>query len=267
MSPRGGREPLTRSDVARLQTRPGGGRRIVISYLSIGEAESYRWYWRDSWAGANMPDWQVAENCAWPKAHMVRFWHNGWKDIIYRGASSYLQRIVDAGFDGVYLDRVDIYGFQTKERPSGRADMIDFVAELAAAARKLRPGFLVIPQNADELLADRRYRRVIDGLGREDLINGEHATGGRNKPVEIGTALARLAKLQRDYKPVFVVEYLATQPAIATAEREIRALGMVPTFAHRSLDGDDPTRPRPDEQSQIGTPEWTAANCRDKPHW
>jgi hypothetical protein len=40
---------FTREDVARMQKKPDGGRRIVLSYLSIGEAETYRYYWRWYW--------------------------------------------------------------------------------------------------------------------------------------------------------------------------------------------------------------------------
>ncbi len=262
-----GKIPLTREEVARLKIRADGRPRTVISYMSIGEAETYRWYWRADYQGDDLPGWEVAENCAWPRAHMVRFWHDGWRDIIYRGRRSYLKRIIDAGFDGVYLDRVDIYTQQTAERPTARADMMQFVAELADTGRRLKPGFLIIPQNAEDLLADRAYRNKIDGLGKEDLLAGEHGTGLRNKSADIARSTALLRLLLADYKPVFAVEYPATREQIAASEKELRALGMVPTFAHRSLDGDDPLAPRANSEKQYGTPEWIAANCKDKPHW
>ena len=62
---------------------------VVVSYISIGEGESYRFYWNRAW-DTEAPPWHVAENCAWPRNHMVRFWHDGWKDIIFRGQKSYL---------------------------------------------------------------------------------------------------------------------------------------------------------------------------------
>src|SRR5262245_39056703 len=40
---------FSREDVDRMQRKPDGGRRIVLSYLSIGEAETYRYYWRWYW--------------------------------------------------------------------------------------------------------------------------------------------------------------------------------------------------------------------------
>lgn len=263
----GGKDPLSKEDIARLKLKPDGKPRLVISYMSIGEAETYRWYWRDDWKGDDMPGWEVAENCAWPRAHMVRYWHDGWKDIIYAGRRPYIKRIIDAGFDGVYLDRVDVYEGQTADRPTARDDMIDFVRDMAAVARKLKPGFLVIGQNAEDLLQDKRYRDIIDGLGKEDLLFGHDGTGARNKSSSIDWSMERIKLLQADYKPVFAVEYLTTKEAIAATTKELQTAGMVPTFQHRALDGWDPTVTRPDEKQQYGTPEWIAANCKDKPHW
>jgi len=262
-----GRVPLTKAEVAKLKLKPDGKPRLVLSYMSIGEAETYRWYWRDYWKGDDMPGWQVAENCAWPRAHMVKFWHDGWKDIIYAGRQTYIKRIIDAGFDGVYLDNVDVYHRHIQERPSAREDMIDFVRDLAAVARKMKPGLLVVAQNAEDLLEERRYRDIIDGVGKEDLLFGKSGTGVRNSEKDIAQSLERLQLLQADYKPVFAVEYLTTKDAIAGSTKELNSFGMVPTFQNRSLDGGDPTVPRAEEKQKYGTPEWIAANCKDKPHW
>lgn len=263
----GNNAPLTREEVARLKKRPDGRKRLAIAYFSIGEAESYRFYWRPEWKDDDVPGWYVMENCAWPRNFMVRYWHDGWKDIIYRSRKSFLQRIIDTGFDGVYLDRIDVFGEQEKERPTARADMIQFVTELAAAARKAKPGFIVIAQNAEDLLDDRHYRDVIDGLGKEDLLHGHSGTNVRNKAEEIKSSLAHIRHLQWDYKPVFAVEYLSKPELIAATRQELLGHGMVPTFAHRSLDGLDPTQPRTEKTIKYGTPEWIEANCKDKPHW
>ncbi len=263
----GDNAPLKPAEVARLKKKPDGGKRLVIAYFSIGEAESYRFYWRPDWVGDDMPGWYVAENCAWPRNYMVRYWHDGWKDIIYRSKRSFLQRIIDAGFDGVYLDRVDVFGEQEKERPTARSDMIDFVTELAAAARKAKPGFIIIAQNGEDLLDERRYRDVIDGLGKEDLLYGHKGTNVRNSSYEINSSLTHINHLRWDFKPVFAVEYLSKPDLIKSARAELRGHGLIPTFAHRSLDGLDPTIERSASTIKYGTPEWIAEQCKDKPHW
>lgn len=258
--------PFTKGELARMKKRADGRERLVVSYFSIGEAESYRYYWRSEWEPGD-PGWYVAENCAWPKNYMVRFWHDGWKDIIYRGKNSYLKRIIEGGFDGVYLDRTDIYEQLLKERPTAAEDMIDFVAELAATARRLKPGFLIIGQNAEGLLAHQRYRAILDGLGKEDLLYGMQGTGKRNPARETASALVGIRALQWEWKPIFAVEYLSDPKQIEDTRRELQGLGLVPTFAHRSLDGLDPMLPRGPKTIQYGTPEWISTNCKDKPHW
>jgi cysteinyl-tRNA synthetase, unknown class len=264
----GGKRPLTRDDVARLKIGPTGKPRLVISYFSIGEAEEFRFYWRDEWK-TNPRTWDGGENCAWPKAHKVRYWQDSWKDIIIRGDNAYLKQIVAAGFDGVYLDRVDVFEHHKTETRDLRAEMIALVGEIKRVGTSLKPGFQVIAQNAEDLLMDRSYRREIDGLGKEDLLYGGTATGKRNKSSDIGWSLERLNTLRWDWKPVFVVEYPLTKELIDAARTEINRLGMVPTFQHRSLDGSDPTdlnaiRP---VGSNVGTPEYVAEFCKDKPWW
>ena len=35
--------------VHELHAKPGGGNRLVLAYIDIGEAEDYRSYWQDTW--------------------------------------------------------------------------------------------------------------------------------------------------------------------------------------------------------------------------
>ena len=38
-------QAFTRADIATMQRKPDGAARIILAYLSIGEAEDYRSYW------------------------------------------------------------------------------------------------------------------------------------------------------------------------------------------------------------------------------
>ncbi|MBI5115101.1 endo alpha-1,4 polygalactosaminidase [Candidatus Poribacteria bacterium] len=101
---------LTPAEVASLKTKAHGGSRLVIAYMSIGEAEDYRYYWQPSWA-TNPPYWLAGENPAWPGNYKVHYWDPAWQAIIYGNNDSYLKKILDAGFDGVYLDIIDAYEY------------------------------------------------------------------------------------------------------------------------------------------------------------
>lgn len=101
---------LTPSQVNALKYKANGGKRLVISYMSIGEAEDYRYYWVSSWNN-DPPNWLKSENPDWEGNYKVKYWDSGWKEIIFGNDESYLKRIIDAGFDGVYLDIIDAFEY------------------------------------------------------------------------------------------------------------------------------------------------------------
>jgi cysteinyl-tRNA synthetase, unknown class len=223
------------ADVRRMQSKPHGGRRIVLSYLSIGEAEVYRYYWNACCGSDRRPSWLYTENARWKGNFRVRFWHDEWKRIIYRSANSYLARIVELGFDGVYLDRIDVHNEVSGAGIVPRAEMIAFVRELAAAARRLKPDFLVIAQNAEELLTDDGYLDAIDGLAKEDLFFGVNGEGRRNPDAMIAGSLRNIRRAHERGRHIMVVEYLQSPELIARSRVEIMEHGFVPYFAPRPL--------------------------------
>jgi cysteinyl-tRNA synthetase len=102
---------LTADDVATLKNKAMGGNRLVIAYMSIGEAEDYRYYWQTEWEKCP-PSWLAEENLPdWPGNYKVRYWDKDWQDMIYGNDESYLKKILGAGFDGVYLDLIDAYEY------------------------------------------------------------------------------------------------------------------------------------------------------------
>ncbi|RKZ04033.1 hypothetical protein DRQ21_03980 [Candidatus Fermentibacteria bacterium] len=101
---------FTQAEVQQLKTKQNGGTRLVICYMSIGEAEDYRFYWQSGWTTGN-PEWLGAENPNWAGNYKVRYWYPEWQAIIFGSSNSYLDKILDAGFDGVYLDIVDAFEY------------------------------------------------------------------------------------------------------------------------------------------------------------
>ena len=97
-------------EITRLRMKKNGGTRMVIAYMSIGEAEDYRYYWDKSWKCGN-PSWLDKENPKWKGNYKVKYWNPEWQTIIYGNDNSYLSRIINAGFDGVYLDIIDAFEY------------------------------------------------------------------------------------------------------------------------------------------------------------
>ena len=268
---------FTADEVRKMQTRPDGGRRIVLAYLSIGEAETYRYYWNEDWAeplkvlaegdivedkadpekagkgGAaakrggtrtrtlgvprlSAPVWLGRENFAWAGNFLVRYWEKGWQDIIFGSKDAYLERIIAAGFDGVYLDRVDAFYGVTDERASGKTDMVAFVTALARRARDLKPGFAIVPQNGEELLLEPAYLATIDGIAKEDLLYGNPSEGQPNNPATVSNSVTWLSPALRHGLPVLVVEYLLEKETAERLRADITEKGFIAYFGTRSLD-------------------------------
>lgn len=103
-------ESYTQSEIEQLKNKQNGGKRLVICYLSIGEAEEYRYYWDPTWQVGN-PVWLGSENPEWEGNYKVKYWNSDWQSIIYGNSNSYLKKILDAGFDGAYLDLIDAFEY------------------------------------------------------------------------------------------------------------------------------------------------------------
>jgi cysteinyl-tRNA synthetase len=100
--------PFTPDEINSLKMKHGGQRRIVLSYFSIGEAEDYRNYWDEEWY-VEPPAWLRLENKDWKGNYEVFYWDKNWQNIIYGTPNSYCQQILNEGFDGVFLDKVDAF--------------------------------------------------------------------------------------------------------------------------------------------------------------
>ena len=57
-------EEFNTAEIEQLKQKANGGTRLIVSYMSIGEAEDYRYYWDESWT-VGSPTWLKAENPEW----------------------------------------------------------------------------------------------------------------------------------------------------------------------------------------------------------
>jgi cysteinyl-tRNA synthetase len=198
--------------------RSGYAGRKVVAYISIGEAEDYRPYWRKEWGGkgkltAAAPAWLGAENPEWKGNYRVKYWNADWQKLIMAAIDDAMAR----GFDGVYLDIVD--GFQTFEqvnkefiddrvnpetRQSYRRDMVDWVRAIAARARANNPAALVIPQNGSQLVLHADFLDVISAIGIENLFTNGNKIQPQSHTNEV---LGHLSKVAEAKKPALLIEY------------------------------------------------------------
>jgi cysteinyl-tRNA synthetase len=216
---------------AEIKLMKAKGATKLVSYVSIGEAEDYRKYWKKGWS-SEPPAWLERENPDWEGNYKVRYWQKDWQKLT-------IDRIKDvarAGYDGAYLDIIDAYEYFAPTRANAAKDMVSFVAKIAAAARKINPEFLIIPQNGEGLLKYGKYLSMIDGIGKEDLYYGVAGDGVRNEKDEIAYSRKFLDKATKAGKFVLSVEYLSDRAAVSTYLKDVAKTDYVPYVGSRDLD-------------------------------
>jgi cysteinyl-tRNA synthetase len=217
-----------------LKNSPGDPK-IVLCYMSIGQAERYRWYYQPDW-GKNPPEWMGEPDPVWGD-RWVKYWHPEWQSIIYGSPESYLDKIIEMGFDGVYLDRVDAYWYyQDQGRETAAREMVDFVLDFTEYARKKKIGFGVFPQNAEELgILFPEFMDAMTGMGVEDLYYGnpqEHQPSPADWTAEREAILDQWVAAG---KLVLTIDYSGHPEQIADAYARALEHGYVPYVTDRSL--------------------------------
>ena len=240
----GGDTPWERAELDAI--RRGQPGRKIIAYISIGEAEDYRPYWRKEWGSkgrltAAAPAWLGAENPEWKGNYRVKYWHAEWQKLMLAAVDDAMTR----GFDGVYLDIVD--GFETFEqegkefiddrvnpetKQSYRRDMVDWVKAIAARVRAKNPATLVIPQNGSQLLAHADFLETISAIGIEDLFTNDNKLQSKSHTNEV---LGHLKKMAAAQKPALLIEYPKSVERQALSKKLAKENGLVWLVTDRQL--------------------------------
>lgn len=224
-------ERYTADDLRSLQSTG----KNALAYLSIGEAEDYRYYFQRRWIAddpvtglqqpvlGSAPDWLDRTNSNWEGNYKVQYWSQAWQTTTL----NYLDRIIDAGFNGVYLDIIDGFEYwsdqsqlnaagsqkQALSEPVAAQRMIQFVERIAYHARVMRgkTDFQIVPQNGESILAyDRagRYIKTINGIGIEDLFYDAETPQPR---AAIQDRLQWIDRVQANGKSVLSIDYVDDQ--------------------------------------------------------
>ncbi len=215
----------------------------AISYISIGEAEDYRYYWQTSW-NSNPPAFLGAENPDWAGNYKVRFWDTAWQSTVF----GYIDTIIAQGFDGIYLDIIDAYYYwqtENPEQPLADSLMVQFVLNIRQHVDAAHPGsrFFILPQNGEEIIESNNvspqlaqlYLGAIDGVGIEDVFFSGNADMD-NPHSPDGYRLTILQHYQQVGKKVFNIEYISQSAKINQYEQDIQQYGFVPYYCVRNLD-------------------------------
>jgi cysteinyl-tRNA synthetase, unknown class len=149
----------------------------LIAYVSLGEAENYRWYWKKYWKPGK-PPFILKENPEWKGNFTVAYETEEWWDI----TTQILDQAIEAGYDGIFIDKIDAYNDRADAyndrnadvrldgfRNELRNDMVKYIKRVKEYVATKNPGMWIIASNAEELGADPEYLKLVDGVVREDF--------------------------------------------------------------------------------------------------
>ena len=262
-----------KSDITSLKNSKGwnGNKKIVVCYIDIGQAEDYRNYWKQGWIVGN-PDWIVSTDPdGWAGNFPVKYWKPEWKELIFGTDSSMIDKIIDDGYDGIYLDWVEAFEFEpvmnaaSSEGLNTRNEMIKFIEEIAQYCRTKKSGFLVIPQNATYIIYNdnweldslsQKYFSIIDAVAQENIwFDGDADPQGQLGDIpedEVLTQeyLTNLSYFQNAGKPIFTVDYAQITSNVDSCYRAAERHGFIEYVSLRQLDKLTDTPP----------PEYTTVN-------
>jgi cysteinyl-tRNA synthetase, unknown class len=245
----------------------GYHRKLVIAYVNIGEAESWRWYWK--WSHDLVddeslpPDWPSfiigIDPDGWDGNYPVAYWDSTWKSILITGQgqssspygdyNSTLDEVLKDGFDGIYMDWVsgfndgDVINRASLDGVDPAKEMINLIREIRSYCRQRNPGFLVIQQNASELhRSQSEIFNLVDAVSQEAVWYDGSAYGDWNAvdagdiPNDPGVTekyLNNLSEWQQAGKPVFNIEYAVKYAD--NAYQKSREKGFIPYCTRRAL--------------------------------
>jgi uncharacterized protein (TIGR01370 family) len=221
---------FTPVQVAQMGGGPGNG--LLLGYFSIGEAEVWRDYYNTIPKAVIGP-----EDPQWPGCYQVAYWTPDWKSV----ASAYIDRMIQAGYDGVYFDIVDEYqlAWAKNNVPSGDAAgaMVNLIKSLRDYAHTKNPNFKIWVNGGEELLDNSTYIQSIDGMYKEEVF---YSDSGNIQPAsESSWAVNQLHKAIAAGKDVVVVEYVTGATKVADVHAKAAAAGFGSYIAHLDLNGID----------------------------
>ena len=207
-----------------------GQRTELLAYLSVGEINPSRAYFRD------LPEaWRAGRNTAWGSV-VIDQSQPDWPAWFMDKAVRPLWR---AGYRGFFLDTLDSFNLFAKT-DAERAAQAEGLARVITAIKREFPQAKLIFNRGFEVLP--RVHDLAYAVAAESLFQGWDAAAQRYREVpqaDRDWLLAQLNRVRNEYRlPVLAVDYVPPEKrelARATAQR-ITQLGFVPWVSNPALD-------------------------------
>ena len=221
---------LTAAQAAALEAGGPQGSRLALGYLNVAQVGTYQPQWSpaydadgDGKPDPGAPDW-LGDAVSVPQGiYTAKFWTSSWEQIIF----SQIDSAIAKGLSGIFLDGVGGFSeflagnpYGNAVRASAQADMVKLIDDIAAYVRTKAPGFLLLGNNAQDLLASSPSLSTdFNGLVDEASYWGQNVKDqyafGPGPTTYADQDLAKYQNFQAGGGRVFSVDYIP-QPSDGT---------------------------------------------------
>lgn len=185
------KKPLSQEIVNTIKS----SKKTVFAYVSLGQAEKYRKYWKSSW-NKNNPSWLGEKNKVWKGVYEIKNLTNEeWLKISYKIVDS----VIDTGFDGMLIS-----GFDSNKN---KTDVANFINIISKYAKSKSNNFKIFVQDTEELVSNKNFINNIDGLVRQSVYY-EMLSGKSRSESYVNSVIKNLKALKDNEKTVLIVEYV-----------------------------------------------------------
>lgn len=198
------------ADIEKMKTND----KLVIAEISVGHAESYRWYWKKEWDRAR-PSF-LGEEISKNKFLVKGLGSNEWESI----TKSIVDRAIESGYDGILLDGIDAW-IDLGGSKALRDETVDYVIGLSKYAKSKNKDFLIFTKNSEQLGMIAPFAAAVDAVVKEGMVYS--LAGPKNSYDQIVKSIRELKYIN---KPVFVIEYV-TGGAWNDAKSRIKTNGFI----------------------------------------
>jgi len=169
---------FTKEQISKLQKT-----KKVFAYLSLGDAEDYRSYWKPLW-NQKKPKWLGNEHPLWKGNFSVQdLLNKEWLEI----TKQQLDNVISVGYDGIVISGL------------GLPDSNKFLTKIQEYLKSKKSSLKVYVQ--DYIYAD---SKLIDGVVKQGLIYNIDGSSSKATQQE----LKELLKYKNEKKEILVVEYV-----------------------------------------------------------
>lgn len=212
-------------------TKEEKNKRLCLAYLSVGEAEEFRMYWK----GIRNKSWVLGRNPDWPGDHLVDVRSKEWHRLL---TDEVAPRLMAAGYDGFMLDTLDTAETLLQSDPVKFAGVNEAMADLIVTLRRRWPHAVILVNRGFDVLP--LIATQIDGVLVEGVRSTMDFKRKRSRMLSTDECLwieKKLKAVQHAGLPIFALDYVdpPDPDQAATVYHRLQRLGYRPLISTPDL--------------------------------